>query len=514
MEILLGVDIGTQGAKAVLLNEKLDVIGRVYQEHDLLTPNKPGQMEQNADAVWWAGFKKVVKKILEKTKVPPADISIVACSAHGPDMLPVSKENIPIRPALLYGDTRGEKEVTYIIDTLGRTFLNENSKNTLSTQHTGPKILWYKNNESENYKKTTKVFTASNYITYKLTDNFVIDYGQASLYNPFFNYGKRCWDHDVIRELGVSDSILPEIKKPTEIIGTITKKAAAETGLKDGTRVSAPTIDGLAEPTSIGGFRSGAATLLYGTASSITITTKKSSFIEGMMLVPSPVLPDHEMVVGATATAGALNRWFRDNFGYQEKKEENRTNLNAYELLSKQAKEIPPGSEGLITLPYFSGERTPINDNLARGMILGLTTYHTRAHIYRALLEASAYAFKDNFETIRSNHINIAQIISSGGGTNDLVWVQIVSDVLGEDQILLSGITGAEIGAAYMAGLASGIIENLNTIEDKIKEGFRTVNQNKAHHAIYEKYFTVYRSLYRKIKEEMHTLAYLGSSPY
>ena len=147
-------------------------------------------------------------------------------------------------------------------------------------------------------------------------------------------------------------------------------------------------------------------------------------------------------------------------------------------------------------------------------MILGLTTYHTRAHIYRALLEASAYAFKDNFETIRSNHINIAQIISSGGGTNDLVWVQIVSDVLGEDQILLSGITGAEIGAAYMAGLASGIIENLNTIEDKIKEGFRTVNQNKAHHAIYEKYFTVYRSLYRKIKEEMHTLAYLGSSPY
>jgi len=507
MGYILGVDIGTQGAKGVFLDEKLKVVEKTYIEYTF-SQVKPGWAEHDAEKIWWKGFKNVVQKLLTKVSFSPEQIIAIGCSGVTPCMLPIDKQGRPLRPAILYGiDTRAKEEIKEMTQKLGEKRLLKIARGLLSTQSVGPKILWFKKNQPQKFKQTRKVLTATNYITYKLTGNFFLDYAQASQFDPFYNYDKMDWDREVCDIFNVPLDIFPKLKNAYDIAGTVTKKAAEETGLIENTPVIVSTGDAFTELISVGGFGKGEVTLIYGTTGVISMTANKAPVMKEMYVIPHLTLDKHYFVVGGTATSGALTKWFRDNFADIEKIIQERTKVNAYDLLSKQAQKIPPGADGLLILPYFSGERTPIKDPLARGVIMGLTTYHSRAHLYRALLEGAAYSFQHHFDIFKNYDLEVSRVIACGGGTKSNLWVQIVSDVIGYDQLLPQIPMGSEIGIAYFAAKAAGVIDDFKFLVKTIRKNARKVTVNKQNHEIYQEYYKIYRNLYNNIKDDMHALA-------
>ena len=510
MNYILGIDIGTQGIKGVILDENLKPIVRSYVEHHYLQP-RPNWYEHNAEEVWWGGFKKMISQLLEKGNFDTKDIAGVGFSGLAPCFLPTDKMGNSLRNAILYGiDTRAKNEITQIYQEIGEEKVFQQNKQSITSQTVGPKMIWFKNHEPENFKKMARFFTTTNYIAYKLTGNYVIDHSQASQYGPFYSYDSHSWDREMCALFGMPFDIFPPIKNSTDQAGTVNAYAAAETGLREGTPVMVGTADGFAEVFSTGAFNKGEVTLIYGTTGLIIINTDKCPVLKELWIVPHPIDPNQYLAVGGTVATGALTKWFRDNFGEIEKIIQQRIDINAYDLLIKQAKEIEPGSSGLVVLPYFSGERTPINDPLARGMIFGLTSYHTRAHIYRSFLEAAAYSFNHHIEIFKEYNFDIDKVISCGGGTKSALWTQIVSDVMGYHQFVPGAPLGAEIGSAYMSAFSIGMIEDLEVLKKFIaKQDTKKIEYNNDNHQIYEKYYNIYKRLYLDNKETMHEISNL-----
>lgn len=508
MRYILGIDIGTQGSKGVILNEDLKIVAKVYVEHDYFQPYS-NWYEHDVEKIWWGGFKKIVQGLLQQINFSSDQIVGVGCSGLAPCFLPLDKNDRPLRNAILYGiDTRAKKEIEEITKVLGKEYILNNNKQSITTQTIGPKILWYKKNEPEKFKQTKKIFTTTNYIVYKLTGNYVLDYSQAAFFGPFYNFNTRSWDQEICNLFKIPYEWFPPLKESIDIAGTITAQAAVETGLAKGTPVIIGTADGLAEVFSTGSFEKGEVTIIYGTTGIIIINTDKCPVMKELWIVSHPVNDNAYLVAGGTAAAGALTKWYRNNFGVIEQAIQERININAYDLLSKQAENISAGSGGLITLPYFSGERTPINDPLARGLILGLTVYHNRAHIYRSLLEGAAYSFKHHLDVFKQYGFQISRVIACGGGTKAKLWPQIVSDVIGYDQFIPSSPLGAEIGSAYMAAVATGLVSDLKFIRRFVEsKESRCIKTNYKNYKVYQEYYQLYRSIYKKIKEDMHQLA-------
>jgi len=509
MGYLLGLDVGTQGIKGVLLDENLKIVKKIYIEHNYIQP-KANWFEHDAEETWWKGFKTIIQKLFTQISFSPQEIIGIGCSGVSPCMLPVDDKDKPLRNAILYGiDTRSQNEIREMTQILGEERLLEVNKQPLNTQSVGPKILWYKKNEPEKFKKTKRVFTTTNYIVYKLTGNYVLDHSQAAFFGPFYNFNKHYWDKEICELFDIPLNLFPELKNVKDIAGRVSQRAAEETGLSKGTPVIIGTADGLAEIISAGCFKSGEVTLIYGTTGIISIVTNKIPAIKSLWVLPHFLLPDLYLIVGGTATSAALTKWFRDNFGDVEKIMQKRIKINAYDLLIQQAEEISAGSNGLLTLPYFSGERTPINDPLARGVIMGLTLSHSRAHIYRALLEGTAYSFQHHFDIFKQHKLEISKVIACGGGTKSALWVQIVSDVIGHDQFIPNIPIGSEMGMAYMAAEAVDLFDDYPSIIKAAggKGTWTRIKVNQKNHEIYREYYKIYRNLYKNIKNDMHALA-------
>jgi len=392
---------------------------------------------------------------------------------------------------------------------LGEKKLLEINKQPLTSQSVGPKILWYKKNEPEKFKKTKKIFTSTNYIVYKLTGNYILDHSQAAFFGPFYDFNKHCWNKGICEFFDIPLNLFPELKNAKDIAGRISQRAAKETGLGKGTPIITGTADGLAEIISAGCFKPGEVTLIYGTTGIISIITNKIPSIKELWVLPHFLFSDQYLVIGGTATSAALTKWFRDNFGDIEKIMQKRIKINAYDLLIQQAEKIAPGSQGLMTLPYFSGERTPINDPLARGVIMGLTLSHSRAHIYRALLEGTAYSFQHHFDIFKQYNLEVSKVIACGGGIKSALWVQIVSDVIGRDQFIPNTTISAEMGMAYMAAKAVDLFNDYSFIIKAAggEETWKRIKTNQKNHEMYHDYYKIYRNLYKNIKNDMHALA-------
>ena len=508
MNYILGVDIGTQGNKGVVLNENLESVAKTYMEHDYFQP-RPNWYEHDAEKIWWGGFKQVVQHLLLQIDSSSDKIVGVGCSGLSPCFLPVDENDNPLRNAILYGiDTRSEKEIGEITEIIGTEQILNNNKQPLSTQAVGPKMLWYKKNEPEQFSRTRRFFTTTNYIIYKLTGKYVLDHTQGSFFGPFYNFNTHSWDTKICELFEIPYEWFPPLKNSIDIAGTISAQASTETGLAKGTPVIVGTADAIAEAFSTGASEKGEITLIYGTTGIIIITTDKCSVMKELWILPHPITENEYLVAGGTAAAGALTKWYRDNFGTIEQVMQKRNDINAYDLLQKQAEKVPVGSDGLVVLPYFSGERTPINDPLARGLILGLTLSHRRAHIYRSLLEGAAYSFQHHLDIFKQNNFLISRVVACGGGTKGDLWPQIVSDVIGYDQFIPGSSIGAEIGSAYFAAIAVGLVKDIKSIKKFIeKKNSKYVTSNSKNHKIYQNYYHVYRNIYKNIMKDMHQLA-------
>ena len=310
----------------------------------------------------------------------------------------------------------------------------------------------------------------------------------------------------MFEELNIPANILPGLGWTTEIGGQISNKGAAETGLKPGVPVIIGTCDVAAEAVSAGVFEPGDMVMVYGSTMSY-LQCLREPVLNESLFSGIYCLPECYFRGGATATAGSLTKWFRDNFSDLEKMEEKESGINAYQLLSDKLKKLSPDPTGLLVLPFFLGARTPINDEKAKGVIAGLTLSHKKIDIYKALLEGVGYEIKHNLEVLNEDGYPPAKIISVGGGTKSEEWTQIVSDITGVEQYCVNQPLGAPLGAAFLAGLGTGIFSDISSLKDEWIEIGRKVKPNPDVHKTYQKYYKLYRDLYKDTKRIIHQIS-------
>jgi xylulokinase len=504
-QMLMGIDIGTSGSKGVIVTLDGDIIAEHSTAHGLDIPH-PGWAEHDADAVWWHDFCLISRALLKKAGLQTGQLAGVGCSAIAPTMLPLDEQGRPLRPAILYGiDTRASAEIEELTQAFGEQSIYDRTGQFLTSQSVGPKVLWYQRNEPHLYQRTRKVVTAATYLVYRLTGRFVVDNYVAPYFTPFFDVEKLAWDAKFTEPICPLDW-LPDNLWATEAAGVVTEQAAEETGLPVGTPVAVGTADAAAEAISAGAIDPGDLMVMYGTTmfliQALDVYRRHPSLWASVYCIPGQAA-----LAAGLSTTGALLRWFRDEFGHVEREVEQKLGISAYKLLSDQAAQVAAGSNGLVTLPYFSGERTPINDPRARGLVMGLTLTHGRAHIYRSCLEGIAYGLRHNIETMAEVGAMPRRVVAVGGGVQDPVWLQICSDVTGLAQGVPQRIVGAAYGDAYLAGYAAGLFRDSQPLREHWVKIGRAIEPNPRVKPTYDELYEIYRGLYRQNRETMHHLA-------
>lgn len=499
MRYYMGIDVGTYESKGVLCDDNLTIVASHSEKHGMENP-APGHFEHDAEAVWWGDFCKISKALMQKAGVKNTDVVAVGASALGADLVAVDHDCVAMRRAILYGiDARATAEIAYLNSIFTPEQVLEFNGRPLCSNDIPPKIMWLKNNEPEVWEKAHKLLTGSSYLTAKLTGAYVIDRFLAfGAFTPLYNPAKGGEIDEEFCRLFCRPDQLAAVRDTTDIAGTVTEKAAAVTGLAEGTPVIVGADDSGAEAISTGVFNLGDMMLQFG--SSLYMIGLSDRIVKDRRIWSGGfIIPGACSVQGGTNAAGTLTRWYRDNVFFDKLALEEAGGNSAYALMMEGIDEIPPGSDGLITLPYIAGERTPINDPHARGVLFGLSISHTRRHMYRSALESIGYTVAQHLDIFRENGVEIKRVLAVGGGTKNPYWLQMIADITGT-RIDTAGVTvGASFGDAAMAAIGVGDIAGFEELEKYIQPG-AVYEPDLEKSALYAPYCKLYRELYEANK--------------
>ena len=487
MAYTLGIDIGTFESKGVLVDGAGRIVAQAARAHEMIVP-RPGWAEHRAEQDWWGDFVYLCRALLAQSGIDPTDIAAVAASAIGPCMLPVDGSGAPLMNGVLYGvDTRAQTEIDDLNAAIGAEVILARGGNALTSQSVGPKILWLRRQRPEIWAKTAKILTSTSFLTWKLTGQHVIDHYTAAGFSPLYDIAAQDWCFE-LADICPPD-MLPRLMWSSQIAGQVTPAAAAETGLAAGTPVTCGTIDAAAEAVSVGVTAPGDMMMMYG--STIFIIEIAARRLTDARLWHAPWLfPGQHAAMAGLATSGTLTHWFRDHFARDLPRED------AFAVLTAEALRSPPGARGLLCLPYFSGERTPLHDPQAKGAFFGLNLTHSRGDLYRAVVEGIAAATRQITDTYAEAGSPPQRVLAVGGGTKNRPWLQATSDVTGLDQQLCRVTSGAAFGDAFLAARAVGLapaeaINRGNPVEAVI---------TARHHPVYDRHQPLFRQLYTQTR--------------
>jgi xylulokinase len=491
MSLYLALDIGTTSAKAALYEGDGRLIASQSADYALHQP-QPGWAEQDPRA-WWDATQTICQAVLREAHHP--SIRAVAVSGQAPGCVPVDRQGRPLRPAILWLDRRATDEAHWLRDHLGQAEAERLSGNTLDSYFGGVKWLWFRRREPELYSQTAMIHQAASLVTFQLTGEAALDPSHAGMCSPCFNLAQRRWDERVCELMGLDPRALPPIRNSTDVVGGVTRAAAALTGIPADTPIVCGGGDFACACLGAGVIEPGAAAMMLGTA--------------GNLLIPAPPRTDPRLintghVTGSSLSlggvmAGGVVRWFGDML-----------RLDAPDLfgrLDAEAAQTPPGASGLIFLPYLMGERTPVWDAQARGVFIGLTTGHQRGHLFRAVLEGVALAFRQMLEIVSAGGADIHEIIAVNGGARSALWRQIFADLLGVPIRWRPTSGGTLLGSAYLAAVGSGDAPGFDALKNWL-EPTLDLAPHPAHRAIYERQYEIFRELYGTLK---HTFAQLNT---
>ena len=496
MSHLLGIDIGTSGTKVIAIDESGKLVATAAAEYDLSTP-KPLWAEQNP-ADWWDATCACCRQIV--AQIGADNISGIGLSGQMHGLVMLDEAGKVLRPAILWNDGRTQKQCDQITEIVGRETLVAETANPVLTGFTAPKILWVRQNEPDIYARARMHLLPKDYVRYELTGEFATEVSDASG-TSLLNVPKRAWSQIVCEKLEIPLSHLPRVYESHEISGQISARAAQLTGLKAGTPVVGGGGDQAAGAVGNGIVQSGIISVVTGT-SGVVFAFADTPAVDPQLRVHTfcHAVPNKWHVMGVMLSAGGSLRWYRDTLARSEKSVAEQMNIDAYELIAREADNIAPGAEGLLFLPYLSGERTPHPDPLARGAFVGLTVRHTKAHMARAVLEGVSFGLRDSLEIMKSMGVSIGNVRASGGGAKSSVWRQIQADVFDYPLSIIAIDEGPALGAALLAGVGAGIygsVEEACSAVVKVSRGASVIEENAR---IYNEYYRLYGALYPALK--------------
>lgn len=509
-QYFMGIDIGTYESRGMLIDEEFGVVAEHSVAHGMDHPH-PGWFEHDAEKVWWGDFCRISRSLIEKSGVKASEVSCVGASALGTDCLPVDKACRPLRPAILYGiDSRAEEEIKWLTDYYGEE-VHRLFGHPICSGDTAVKILWIRDHEPEVYEKTYKFLTGSSYLTAKLTGRYVIDQFLAKgSFRPLYRE-----DGSVDEEhagLYCRPDQIAECAYSSEVAGYVTAEAAKETGLAGGTPVMTGTGDSTAEAISVGLVEPGTAFFQYGSSmfyyycvdrmAGDYVSPRGNGRLKGGKVF---TVPGTYCLGDGTNAAGTLTRWVRDTFYQEEVKRQESGGENAYAVMAKEAADIRTGADGLMILPYIYGERSPIQDPKALGMLFGLKGTHTRKHINRAALEAVGYSTYQHLLLFEEMKLPPKRLITAGGGTRNETWMHIICDMAGMPLVIPEDYQCSSYGDAMLAAMGAGRIRSFRELKECLPEG-RILLPDGKNHRFYKEHYPIYRDLYLNNRDMMHRL--------
>ncbi len=487
---ILGIDVGTGGTRAIVVNEAGKILGSGSEEHVPFASPKPGWAEQDPRD-WWSAAGIAVRKALQTAGLSGEDIACVGFSGqmHGAVLLDASNE--VIRPALIWCDQRTEEQSTYLEKLFGRDTLIHLTCNPPLTNFTLTKLLWVQQHEPANWARVRKIMLPKDYVRLRLSGESAIDVADASG-TLLLDVASRKWSREVLSKTGIDLALLPKLYESQDVCGAISEEGAEATGLKRGTPVVAGAGDQAAGAVGIGITRPGLVSATIGTSGVVFAATDRPALDpQGRLHTFCHAVPGRWHMMGVTQAAGLSLRWFRDNFGAG--KDDGR---DPYERLSDEAASAPAGAEGAFWAPYLMGERTPHLDPSARAAFVGLTASHTRAHLVRAILEGVAYSLKDTFTIFKEIGVPVEKIRLGGGGARSPLWRQIQADIYGQEIEILEAEEGAAYGAAILAGVGVKCWDSVDQATDAVVRVAKRVAANKQDSALMQRNYQTYRRIY------------------
>lgn len=510
MACLLGLDVGTTGAKAVLIAEDGQVLASATTEYPMSTP-KPLWAEQNPED-WWQAAQQSFRKVLAAANVKPAEVKGIGLTGQMHGLVLLDKHGEVLRPCIMWNDQRTAAQCKAITDKVGAKQILELTGNPVLPGFTAPKIVWVREHEPEVYKKAAQVLLPKDYIRYRLTGDYATDVSDASG-TSLLDVKQRAWSEEMLNKLDIKADWMPRVYESPEITGEVSKAAADVTSLKAGTPVVGGGGDQAAGAVGNGVVRPGAMSVTIGTSGVVFAHTDELAIEpEGRLHAFCHAVPGAWHVMGVTLAAGGSLRWFRDVLAQSEISVAGLMGVDTYELLAAEASQAPSGCEGLFFLPYLSGERTPYPDANARGAFFGLTLRHTKSHLIRSVLEGVAFSLRDCMELIRGMGLDVTSVYASGGGARSELWRQILADVLDLEMQTLTSTEGAPYGAALLAGVGTGIYETVESACRRTIKVSTSTPPDSANVKLYAKHYEVYRMMYASFKPTYESISAVSSS--
>ena len=497
MEYILAVDLGTTAIKVLLFRSDGQVISNSTQEYKLLTPTELA-VEVEVEK-YWNAFKKGLAEVLAQAKIDSSKIKSIGISAQGETLILVDKEGKPLTNAVVWLDNRAQQEAEELVKEFG----NENTYHITGQVEIVPtwpaaKILWFKKHKPDIYRQVAKFLLIEDYFIYRLCGKYVCE-GSLICSTVYWDIIKKTWWKDMLSYLGVKEVQLPEIRESGEVVGSIQPKITRELGLSADTLVTTGALDQACGAIGVGNLVPGVISENTGAALAICATVDHPIFDKkGRMPCHYHGIPDTYMAHTFT-TGGMVLRWFRDKFCSPEIDISSFINVDSYNLLDQEAAQVPPGCNGLVMLPHLQGAMAPESNPKAKGVFYGFTLHHGKAHFVRSIMEAIAFAVQRNIDVLEDLGIKVDEIRSLGGGSRSLLWSQIKADVTQRSVYIMENEEAACLGAAMLAGVATGIYPNLKDATKKMVSIKKQVKPNKANMDIYKQGYKRYTSLYNSL---------------
>jgi xylulokinase len=499
-EFLVAIDAGTTGCRTVIFGLDGSIISHAYEEYPSIFPS-PSWVEQDALA-WWKAICSTARTAMKKSRIQAHNIRGISVTNQRETIVPVDSQGEPLRKAIVWQDRRTTEECAEIVSNIGVDEIYAQTGLTVDPYFSAPKILWIKNNEPEIFSKAHKFLLVHDYITMKLSGEFVTEHSNASR-TMLFDIRKLDWSDKICDALEIPSEKMPALNPSGKVVGEVPLKVSKETGFATGTPVITGAGDQQAAAVGVGVTEAGRVKATTGTGTFILAFLNEPKYDKKRRVLCScHAVPGKWVNEASIFTTGAVYRWFRDQFSQAQKIEAERSGRDPYDLLNDEAAKVPPGSRGILLVPHCMGSGAPHWNPLDRGIIVGFTLGHERGCLIRAIMEGTAFEIRENIEVMNEMKTKIQEIRVTGGATRSPTWNQIQADVTGLPVLKGAVEEATSLGAAIIAGVGAGIYKGITEAANEMIKVTERYTPNQKIHELYSRLYQIYEKTYETLSNE------------